>query len=171
MRSPVTNSAPGWVALVLAAVLLAGCGGETPPAEAVPELTDRLARVDRAVSSGDETSIRQRVESLVAAAQSARDDGRITDVQEDRILVAARALLAQLPDEQAPEPTPSESPTPSTTPYEDDGDEDEEDNSGPGNGDEDDNSGSDNGKSKGEGKGEGKGKSKGKGGDEGDGDD
>jgi hypothetical protein len=165
MRFSATNPA-SWVALVLAATLLAGCGGERPPAEAAPELADRLTLVDRAVASGDETSIRRRVESLVAAAESARDDGLIDDVQEDRILVAARALLAQLPDEPAPEPTPSESPTPtpSPTPKEDDG---EEEGSGPGNADEDDSSGND--KDKGQGKGKGKGK--GNGGDEGGGDD
>jgi hypothetical protein len=116
MRLRLTNSSPNWVALILAATLLAGCGGETPPAEAAPELADQLALVDRAVGSGDEMAIRRRVDSLVAATESARDAGRIDEAQADRILAAADALLARLPaPQQEPEPS-APSPTPSATP-------------------------------------------------------
>jgi hypothetical protein len=116
MRPRVTNSSPSWVALILAATLIAGCGGETPPAEAAPELADQLALVDRAVGSGDEMAIRRRLDSLVTATESARDAGRIDEAQADRILAAADALLARLPaPQQEPEPT-APSPTPSATP-------------------------------------------------------
>ncbi|MFL6004097.1 MAG: hypothetical protein ACJ72P_14925 [Nocardioides sp.] len=125
------------IAVALSAVLAAGCGGETP-AEADPELAQQLARVDRAVVTGDEALIRDRVESLVSATETARDAGRLDEEQADSILGAADELLARLPDE-APPPRPSPSTTPSPTitpsPDEDEGDDgDEGDNSGPGGG-------------------------------------
>jgi hypothetical protein len=122
--------------LAVMAVLGAGCG-ETPT-EAAPELARQLAQVDRAVTTGDEARIRDRVESLVSATEAARDSGEIDDEQADRILAAADALLARLPAEKpAPEP-PSPPTSPPTTetpepPEEDEGDEG--DNSGPGGGD------------------------------------
>jgi hypothetical protein len=122
--------------LAVMAVLVAGCG-ETPT-EAAPELARQLAQVDRAVTTGDEAQIRDRVESLVSATEAARDSGEIDDEQADRILAAADALLARLPAEKpAPEPPspPTSSPTTETPepPEEDEGDEG--DNSGPGGGD------------------------------------
>lgn len=102
------------VALALSAVLLAGCGGESTPADAAPELADQLARVDRAVAEGDEARIRDRVESLVTATEAARDSGRLDDEQADRVLAAADALLRRLPAEEPP-PKPSPSP-PSSSP-------------------------------------------------------
>ena len=155
MRSTVTSSAVGGVALLLTATLLAGCGGETPPAEAAPELADRLALVDRAVVSGDETSIRRRVESLVAATESARDDGSIDEAQANRILTSAEALLERLPQEPPPEPSPSPtaSSTPLPVPEGDEGDEDEgheEDKGGKGNGGEGPGLGHGHGKAKGD---------------------
>jgi hypothetical protein len=127
--------------LAVMAVLAAGCG-ETPT-EAAPELARQLAQVDRAVTTGDEARIRDRVESLVSATEAARDSGEIDDEQADRILAAADALLARLPAEKpASEPPspPTSSPTTETPepPDEDEGDEgegDEGDNSGPGGGD------------------------------------
>jgi len=103
------NPARRLVALALSAVLLAGCGGESAPADAAPELADQLARVDRAVATGDEARIRERVESLVAATEAARDSGRLDDEQADRILAAADAMLGRLPTE---EPPPEGSPSP-----------------------------------------------------------
>ena len=91
------NPARRLAALALSAVLLAGCGGESSPADAAPELADQLARVDRAVAAGDEARIRDRVESLVAATEAARDSGRLDDEQADRILTAADALLRPAP--------------------------------------------------------------------------
>ena len=116
------NPARHLVALALSAVLLAGCGSDSSPADAAPELADQLARVDRAVAAGDEARIRERVESLVAATEAARDSGRLDDEQADRILTAADALIARLPaEEPPPKPSPSptsSSPTPSPTPDE-----------------------------------------------------
>ena len=106
-----------WVSiLALTAVLAAGCGQDTP-SEAAPELARQLAQVDRAVTTGDEARIRERVESLVSATEAARDTGRLDEEQADRILSAADALLARLPD-GAPPPTPSPpaSPSPTITP-------------------------------------------------------
>jgi hypothetical protein len=127
---------------VLTAVLLvAGCGGEAAPADSAPELADQLARIDRAVTTGDDALIRQRVESLVTATVTARDAGRIDDAQADRILSAAEDLLSRLPaEEPASEPPspPASSPTtetPETPEPPDEGEDDEEDNSGPGGGD------------------------------------
>jgi outer membrane biosynthesis protein TonB len=113
-------------ALTLAAVLTAGCGSDSTPADAAPELAEQLARVDRAVATGEERQIRERVDGLVAATESARESGRLDDEQADRILAAADALLAQLPAEEptteSPPPPPSP-PTLSPSPDEDDGDE------------------------------------------------
>jgi hypothetical protein len=146
MRSP--RRAGRWVTiLAVTAVVAAGCG-ETTPTEAAPELARQLARVDRAVTTGDEARIRDRVESLVSATEAARDAGRLDDEQADRILAAADALLARVPAPE-PAPQPSASPTPSPTlspsPEDEDEDEDEEgDNSGPGGGDSKEKPGKDN---------------------------
>jgi hypothetical protein len=104
------------VTLALTAVLAAGCGGDSTPADAAPELAEQLARVDRAVTTGDEARIRERVESLVAATEAARDAGRIDDEQADRILTAADALLGRLPAEEPASEPPSPPPSPPTTP-------------------------------------------------------
>ncbi len=124
------NPALRLVALALAAVLLAGCGGESSPADAAPELADQLARVDRAVAAGDEARIRDRVESLVAATEAARDSGRLDDEQADRILTAADALIARLPAEEPPpkpSPSPPSSSPPTTSPTPDEEAEEDED--------------------------------------------
>jgi hypothetical protein len=124
-------------ALAVTAMVAAGCGGETAPTESAPELAEQLERVDQAVVVGDDARIRDRVEALMAATESARDDGRLDDEQADRILAAGEAMLARLPEEPAPEPSPtSSSPTMETPepPAEEDED-DEGDNSGPGGGD------------------------------------
>jgi hypothetical protein len=110
--------------LAFTAMLAAGCG-ETTPSEAAPELAQQLARVDRAVVSGDDARIRARVESLVSATEAARDAGRLNDDQADSILAAADALLARLPAPE-PSPQPSASPSPSSTPSPSTGDEDED---------------------------------------------
>jgi hypothetical protein len=97
------------IALALSAVLATGCGSESP-AEADPELAQELTRVDRAVVTGDDALIRDRVESLVSATEAARDAGRLDEEQADRIIAAADGLLARVP---APEPAPRPSATPS----------------------------------------------------------
>lgn len=119
-------------ALALSAVLLlAGCGDEAAPGDAAPELADQLTRIDRAVTSGDEAVIQQRVESLVAATEEARDAGRIDDAQADRILTAADELLDQLPaEEPEPKPSPSSPSTSAPPPASPEPDEDEDDHEG-----------------------------------------
>ena len=106
---------------VLSATFATGCGNEAP-ADAAPELSAQLARVDRAVATGDEARIRDRVEALESATEAARDAGELDDEQADRIVAAADALLARLPaEEPVPEPTPAPSPTTaSPSPEEDD---------------------------------------------------
>ena len=151
----ISNPARRLAALALTGMLLAGCGSETAPADSAPELAEQLTRIDRAVAAGDEARIRQRVEALVTATESARDAGRLDDAQADRILAAADALLARLPaEEPEPEPRPSPSPPSSSattpTPAPEEGDEDE--------GDEDE-GGDEPGPGNSEGKGKGKGKS------------
>lgn len=132
------NPARRLAALVLTAVLLvAGCGGEAAPADSAPELADQLARIDRAVTAGDDALTRQRVESLVTATETARDAGRIDDTQADRILSAAEDLLSRLPAEEPtsePPSPPASSPTTETPEPPDEGEDDEGDNSGPGGG-------------------------------------
>ena len=128
------NPARRLAALALTAVLAAGCGGDSTPADAAPELAEQLERVDRAVTTGDEARIRERVESLVAATEAARDAGRIDDEQADRILTAADALLGRLPaEEPSPKPPspPTSSPTTtSPTPDEEGGEEEDEERRG-----------------------------------------
>jgi len=127
------NPARRWAAVVLNTVLAtllaagaAGCGNDTP-ADAAPELSAQLARVDHAVVSGDEARIRDRVEALVSATEAARDAGELDDAQADRILTAADALLARLPAEKpAPEPSPSPSPTTASPPAEEEEDDEHE---------------------------------------------
>jgi hypothetical protein len=123
-----------WAAAVaITAVLATGCG-ETSPDEAAPELARQLAQVDRAVTTGDAARIRERVESLESATETARDAGRLTDEQADRILSAADALLDQLPGQAtSPAPSPPASPSPSITPTpeEDEGEGEGEEESKP----------------------------------------
>lgn len=118
------------VSVLGAVVLLTGCGGDTAPADEVPLLADRLALVDRAVSSGNETQIREQVETLIDATERARDAGQLDDEQAERVLAAADSLLARLPDEATPQPSPSpptSSPAPPSTPEEGDDEESDED--------------------------------------------
>ena len=113
--------------IVLSVALAAGCGNDATPADAAPELAEQLARVDRAVSTGNEARIRVRVESLVTATKAAREAGELDNDQAARILAAADALLARLPASPAPtSPTTSPS-TISPSPHPEDEDEDEKD--------------------------------------------
>jgi ribosomal protein L12E/L44/L45/RPP1/RPP2 len=89
------------LALLAGAVAGGGCGQDTPPpGEAVPALADRLQRVDAAV------------EALVAETAHAEVAGNLSSQEADRILTAARALLAQLPAD--PSESPAQEPAPST---------------------------------------------------------
>jgi len=105
------------VSLALLVVVTAGCGSDSAPAEAAPELADRLAAVDRSVTTGDEARIRSEVEALIAATEAAGDSGRISDEQAEQIVAAADGLLARLPtEESSPSPSPSPPESSSATP-------------------------------------------------------
>jgi hypothetical protein len=110
------------LALVLAfALVLVGCA-EKAPSESVPELADRLERVDAAISDDQLARARAAVDDLVREATRARMDGEITADQADEILRAAAELLRRLPsggDQPTADPTePAEptDPTESTSP-------------------------------------------------------
>lgn len=93
---------------------LTGCSSDAPPSESAPELATRLDRVDAAIESGDYDRARAAVEALVAATAKAQVAGRISDDEADRILDAARDVLAELPEEgsETPATDPTTTPTP-----------------------------------------------------------
>lgn len=84
-----------------ALALLAGCGSETGPQEAVPELGTRLEAVDAAVVEGNWEQARSELEALIARADAAEQAGDISSEEADRIRAAATRLLEQLPEEPA----------------------------------------------------------------------
>ena len=95
-------------ALAMTVLLLgAGCGDEESPAEAAPELSARLEKVDAAIEDEDYARARDAVRALVNDTAQAEVAGDISDEQADRILQAAAALLDQLPD-QAGDDVPEE---------------------------------------------------------------
>jgi serine/threonine protein kinase len=101
------------LALLAGAVAGGGCGQDTPPpGEAVPALADRLQRVDAAIEAGNYGQARAAVEALVAETAHAEVAGNLSSQEADRILTAARALLAQLPAD--PSESPAQEPAPST---------------------------------------------------------
>lgn len=97
--------------LALVLVALAGCGEDTPPAEKVPALADRLDGVDRAIAAGDPDDARDALDALVAEAARAEVRGEISDDQADAILAAVKDLLGALRPED-PEEDPSGQPEP-----------------------------------------------------------
>ena len=133
--------AVGAVAMLAAASVLVACGGDPPPAEAVPALADRLERVDAAIADDRPDRARRAVEALVSEATRARMDGSITADQADEILRAAGQLLERLGSGEG-DPKPDQSlpttPTlPTDVPDEDEGDPAENDDDGPGDKDKD----------------------------------
>ena len=96
------KSAPALLGIVLTwlglITMASGCADETPPGEAVPVLAAQLQSVDAAVQDRDYAATRAAVEALVAETAKANVAGKITDDQADRILEAAKRLLAELPD-------------------------------------------------------------------------
>lgn len=105
-------------ATVLLAILVvtAGCAASTAPGELVPGLRTQLAQVDRALAARDYAEARDELDTLVELTSAARDDGRITPEQADRILAAVTRLAAELPEPTA-RPAPSRAtsaPPPST---------------------------------------------------------
>lgn len=81
--------------LVLGLALVA-CGADTPPGEKVPDLAAQLERVDAAVANEDHKAARSAVQDLVAATAAAELAEQITDEEADRIVAAARQVLANL---------------------------------------------------------------------------
>lgn len=94
MRAPVAAV----VALMAVLAGAAGCSEEVPPGETVPELATQLDKVDAAVEEGDLEGARQATRRLVARTAVARAEGDITGEEADRIIEAAEALLAELPE-------------------------------------------------------------------------
>lgn len=118
-------------------VLLAGCGDATAPADAVPELSDRLAAVDDAVVARDDAATRAALDDLVRVTREAEDAGELDASQADAVLAAAGRLEDLLAVPAETEPTPEESATWTPVPEEDEDDSDEGERageSGPGHG-------------------------------------
>ena len=108
--------APRGLGLVLAALVLAGCGASTSPGDEVPALSVGLARVDDAIVDGRYDQARNRIERLVGLTTDARDGGDLEEAEADRILAAAAELMSALPAEEPAEepaePVPSATATP-----------------------------------------------------------
>src|SRR4051794_23821805 len=105
------------LAVAAAAVLAAtACGAPAPPGELVPTLRTQLTQVDQAITAGDYTQARDDLDALAAQTATARDEGRITPDQADRILAAITPLAANLPEPASPTPaTPPAPPSEPTT--------------------------------------------------------
>src|SRR5215211_1793186 len=75
---------------VAAAAVLAAtaCGAPAPPGELVPALRTELTQVDQAIIAEDYTQARDDLDAIAAQTATARDEGRITPHQADRILAA-----------------------------------------------------------------------------------
>ncbi|MGW5366165.1 hypothetical protein [Actinopolymorpha pittospori] len=86
--------------LGLSLLLVAGCGGASAPAEAVPALDSILGRVDRAVAGKQFDQARRELDRLVEATLAAREAGDLDSAQAQPILAAVISLTAQLPRTQ-----------------------------------------------------------------------
>jgi hypothetical protein len=102
------------LALAAAAVLAAtACGATPPPGELAPTLRTQLAQVDQALTAGDSPRARDALNTLAAQTATARDEGRITPDQADRILTAISRVAANLPEPTSPaQATPPAPPRP-----------------------------------------------------------
>jgi hypothetical protein len=92
--------------LTVAAALLAGaagCGTAAAPGEVVPALRTQLSRVDAALADHKYADARNALDALTRETAAARNAGRLTAEQTDRIVAAAARLAADLPP---PSPTP-----------------------------------------------------------------
>ena len=100
--------------LLVAGLVLTGCGRDTGPADEVPELAARLDRVDAAVADGDHAAARTALRALAATTDRAEAAGDLTADEATRIDDAVTALLDDLADETpTEEPSPSDDTTPS----------------------------------------------------------
>lgn len=96
--------------VLLVATVLAGCGDDTTPAQAVPALEGQLAKVDAAVVAEDPAAIRSAANGLGLLAREAGDAGTLSKGEVDRIL-ASVAVLVEAVEEPAPSPDPEPSET------------------------------------------------------------
>jgi hypothetical protein len=76
----------------------AACGAAMPPGELVPTLRRQLTQVDQALAAGDYPQARDALDTLAEQTATARDEGRITPDQADRILTAMTRVAANLPE-------------------------------------------------------------------------
>jgi hypothetical protein len=125
----------GWACWVLLRTLtvsslilvLVGCGDDSPPSVAAPELGATLSDVDSALANRNYGRAEKALDQLAAEAVEAEQAGEISKTDADRIVEAASSLLARLPGDggvDVPEED-SDSPAPETSPPTD-SDEDEE---------------------------------------------
>lgn len=101
--------------LLLVAALLAGCGDDTTPAQAVPALEGQLAKVDAAVVAEDPEAIRSTANGLALLTREAGDAGTLSKGEVDRIL-ASVAVLVEAVEEPEPAPAPDPEPSEPTEP-------------------------------------------------------
>lgn len=89
------------LAAVAVLTFLTGCGGSPPSvvtvADRAPALAERLDRIDRALVEGRWAVARRALEAMVADTRRAERTGEVDAATADRILAAARRLLALLP--------------------------------------------------------------------------
>lgn len=117
--------------LLLLASLLAGCGDDTTPVQAVPALEEQLARVDAAVGAEDPAAIRSAANGLGLLAREAGDAGTLSKGEVDRILASVAVLVEAVEDPTpSPEPAPTETDEPEPEDEPNDEDEDEPDEAG-----------------------------------------
>lgn len=90
------------VTVLVAALGITACSEEEPPGRTVPELATQLDKVDAAVAEGDLAQARQATKRIVARTAVALAEGDITDEEAERIIEAAEALLAELPEDDEP---------------------------------------------------------------------
>lgn len=86
----------GLVGAASVIALVTGCSEDAPPAESAPALARHLDRVDDAIADGDAAEARAAVDDLVATTAQAELRGDISEEEADRIIDAAREVLAEL---------------------------------------------------------------------------
>src|SRR3954465_1763867 len=96
------------------------CGAPAPPGELGPALRTQLTQVDQTITAGDYTQARDDLDALAAQTATARDEGRITPDQADRILAPITRLRANPPEPASP--TPATRPAPPSEPTTNTGD-------------------------------------------------
>ncbi|RNL78494.1 hypothetical protein [Nocardioides marmorisolisilvae] len=95
------------------ALVLSGCGAQAAltAADEVPALNTTLGKVDGYLAHHQYSAARRALYSMITGAESAQRNGTLSDAAANRIISAARALLAELP-----KPKPTVTPIPTPTP-------------------------------------------------------